>query len=180
MKKIGIRFATAIISAFITIISCGIKVEAYADTYIKEEYIQYCEEIGNGYDIDCWLLVALIERESSGNPNAVDSFTGTHIGLMQLSIYYFGDYGIDLTDPYGNIMLGTRYLASLRDKYGDIGIALMAYHGEGNVTTKPLSGYAQGILDRAADLKNDRGKVLINRMVDNKSLKEWSEDNGQG
>lgn len=149
--------------SILLVLSTDIKSKAYSGTYIKQEYVEYCKEIGYGYDIDYWLLVSLIEAESSGDPTVADYLTGTHIGLMQLSIYYFGGEGIDLTDPFTNIMLGTRYLASLNDNVNDIGIALMQYHGEENALTKPLSGYAKGIMNRAEELRmNNIDKNLKN------------------
>lgn len=168
MKKIGIRLSIAIICLFIPIIFVQFDSKAYSPTYINSEYVDYCQEIGYGYDIDYWLLVALIEHESSGRPDVLDYVTGTHIGLMQLSISQFGGDGINLTDPYTNIMLGTRYLASLNDKVDNIGIALMQYHGESDALTKPLSGYAKGIINRAEELKMcniDRNVKKINSIT---------------
>lgn len=168
MNKNRIKVGIAIISVLIASSLIGFKAKAYEETYINSEYVEYCKEIGNGYGINYWLLVALIEAESSGRPDVADYLTGTHIGLMQLDMYTFGGDGIDLTDPYTNIMLGTRYLSQLEDTYGDIGIALMAYHGESDVTTKPLSGYAKGIFDRADALRwGNVGKNIkeINRRM---------------
>lgn len=108
-----------------------------------------CQEVGAELDIDPWLLVAVIERESSGQPDVRDYLTGTHIGLMQLSEYYFGGDGIDLFDPYTNIYIGAKYLKSLGS---DEAVALMKYHGETDAETKPISSYAKGILKRRDEL----------------------------
>ena len=173
MKKIGIKVGMAIISVLIASFVSEIKANAYEETYINPQYVEYCREIGNGYDIDYWILVALIEKESSGIPDVADYYDGTHIGLMQLSIYYFGGEGIDLTDPYTNIMLGTQYLASLYEDVNDIGIALMRYHGEADALTKPLSGYASWIINRANALR--RSDLLGKHIVDEGSNKGWKE-----
>lgn len=47
-----------------------------------ETYNGYCEEIGAEYNICPELLEAIIEAESSGNPNAVGA--DGDIGLMQV------------------------------------------------------------------------------------------------
>lgn len=44
-----------------------------ADTYIAEEYQAYCEKIGEMYCVCPELLMAMIETESSGNPDAMQN-----------------------------------------------------------------------------------------------------------
>lgn len=147
--------------------------QAYEETYIDEEYVRYCGYMQEEFGIDKWVLVALIERESSGNPTARDYLTGTHVGLMQLSEYYFAEEGRNLEDPYTNIYLGTAYLVSCDD---DIGKALMIYH-EGNsaIGKTELSSYASGILERAKELKfialQDSLQTIIERTRRNKLWK---------
>lgn len=68
----------------------------------------------------------------------------------------------DIFDEQGNILVGTDLLAELFEKYGDAAVALMAYHGERNPAEKAerveISDYAQGILERSAELERIHGK----------------------
>lgn len=126
-------------------------------TFINQEYVEICEEMEERYGICSELLVALIEKESSGNAEAVNS-AGTHIGLCQLSEHYFGS-GVDLTEPYTNIEIATEYLVSLADEYEDVSIVLMRYNGTPESKAYELADngtateYAKWILNRSADLE---------------------------
>ena len=135
-----------------------------ADTYIAEEYQSYCEEIGEMYCVCPELLMAMIETESSGNPDATN---GTCKGLMQVSEKWHSDrmkrLGVkDIKDPYGNILVATDYLMELADKYEDIGLVLDVYNGNlkamQNAENGVLSDYASKILCRAEMLERIHGK----------------------
>lgn len=86
------------------------------------------------YGIDPILIVAMIEAESSFDPNAISSAGA--VGLMQLlpttAELYTDD---DPFDPTVNVKAGTRYLSGLLEQFdGDIPLALAAYNaGPGNV-----------------------------------------------
>ena len=74
-----------------------------AELPVDEKYGAYCEEIGAMYNICPELLEAIIEHESSGNPNAVGA--DGDIGLMQVVPKWHKDrmerLGVsDLTDEY--------------------------------------------------------------------------------
>ncbi|MDD3487041.1 MAG: transglycosylase SLT domain-containing protein [Candidatus Moranbacteria bacterium] len=83
------------------------------------------------------LILAMIDQESQGNPNAV-SPKGA-VGLMQIMPkYWAADYGVtteQLKDPETSITVGTNIIANLINKYnGNINLALAAYNaGTGNV-----------------------------------------------
>lgn len=136
-----------------------------ADTYIAEEYQQYCVEIGNMYGICPELLMAMIETESSGNPDATN---GTCKGLMQVSEKWHKDrmekLGVaNICDPYGNILVATDYLMELAEKYEDIGMVLMVYNGDSRAKdywngNANLSKYAEKILARSEVLERIHGK----------------------
>ena len=97
-------------------------------------------------------VAAIIQAESSGNPNAFNSENDSKgsYGLMQvradtarlydphgtvgLSDVQIGDKLI--SDPKYNINIGTKYYADLRQKYGDPALASAAYNG-GPLANKP-------------------------------------------
>ena len=135
------------------------------ETYISEEIQTACIEIGYIYNICPEFLMAIIETESSGNPNAEN---GTCKGLMQISERWHQDrmrrLGVtNIYDVYGNILLGADYISELQERYEDIGLILMIYNGDSKANdykngTVPISKYAEKILNRAADLERLHGK----------------------
>lgn len=136
------------------------------DTYVSEEIQHICVEYGKQYNICPELLMAIIERESSGDANAVN---GSCKGLMQISEKWhcnrMEQLGVsDIFDIRGNILVGCDYLSELFNEYEDISVVLMIYHGEKNAMTKTeLSDYASGILERSAELERmheERGKEV--------------------
>lgn len=102
------------------------------DTYISVGIQGYCVEIGERYGVCPELLMAMIEKKSSGNPTAEN---GGCYGLMQVSTKYHSDrmerLGVtDIYDSYGNILVGTDYLMELAEEYGDIGYVLDKSKGD--------------------------------------------------
>lgn len=138
-----------------------IEVSAYgADTELPQEYIQYCEEIGQAYHICPELLEAVIETESNGDPDAVGELG--EIGLMQIYPEYHMDraerLGVGcLFNPRGNILVGADYLAELFEQYEDPGTVLMVYNGIEDATERGRRGdstdYAEKVMKRAAQLE---------------------------
>ncbi len=88
------------------------------------------------YGVEPALIAAVINAESGFNKNKISSKNA--IGLMQLlpsTAEYVTDKPCDLFNAAENIAVGTKYLAYLIDKFGDVNTALFAYNaGEGNVT----------------------------------------------
>jgi soluble lytic murein transglycosylase len=116
------------------------------DFYLRARYPLEYEHIIRGHaanhDLDPALLAAVVYVESGFDPNAT-SAAGA-IGLMQLlpdtakgiALRTGGDRFVvaDLRDPEINVRYGSWYLDHLHDKYGDLRLALAAYHaGQGNV-----------------------------------------------
>ena len=134
--------------------------EYYEDTYLSKEIQGYCVEIGEMYGVCPELLMAMIERESSGNPLAEN---GSCKGLMQVSVRWHRDrmerLGVDdIYDEYGNILVATDYLMELAAKYEDVGMTLMVYNGDSKAFSYwngkcGLSKYATWILERSAELE---------------------------
>ena len=109
-------------------------------------------------------MEALIERESTWNPEAVN---GNCIGLMQVDKNIYKDLigSRNLTDPYDNIQIGVEILEELIHKYGEVAPALMFYnagysdnYGVGAYEDGKLSNYADEILKRAEELERLHGK----------------------
>jgi len=107
----------------------------------KLEYTKYVKKYANEYNVDEYLIYAIIKAESNFEPNA-ESHRGAK-GLMQLMYSTAEDIskriGIELNEenilePDINIKLGTKYISMLIQKYNNINLALAAYNaGSGNV-----------------------------------------------
>lgn len=132
-----------------------------AGSYLSEEMQETCIKYGEEYGICPELLMAIIERESSGKADAENQGCK---GLMQIAEKWHKDRmeKLNVTDIYdmdGNIHVGTDYLSELFEQYEDVGVVLAVYHGERNATTKTtLSNYVNGILTRSAELERVHGK----------------------
>ena len=146
-------------------LSC-VEQERANDTYISAEYVAYIEEIAEKYNICPEFIMAMIEKESSGNPNAVNK-AGTCHGLMQINPKWHWDrmerLGVtDLYDPYSNILVGTDYVRELFDRYECPAMVLMKYNGTKNATERWENGnytnYALGIMERSEQLERLHGK----------------------
>lgn len=107
----------------------------------KKEYSEYVSKYSKEYNIDENLIYAIIKAESNFDINAVSNKNA--MGLMQLMYSTANDVAkrnqIELTEenifqPEININIGTKYLATLLEKYKCVEVALAAYNaGSGNV-----------------------------------------------
>jgi soluble lytic murein transglycosylase-like protein len=111
------------------------------------------------YGVPEKLIKAVIQVESSGNPNAL-SPKGA-VGLMQLEPSTAQELGVtDINDPQQNIMGGAKYLSYLIKKYnGDFVLALAAYNAGPNAVDKyggvPPNGETIDYINRVADIYNN-------------------------
>lgn len=123
------------------------------------EYYEYVEKYSEKFDVDKYLIYAIIKAESNFDDNAVSSKGAK--GLMQIMDTTAEDIAIsidfpldnmDILNPETNIMLGTKYISMMIDKYSCIELALAAYNaGSGNVD----SWIQEGILsDDGSDIEN--------------------------
>ena len=107
----------------------------------KLEYTEYVKKYANEYNVDEYLIYAIIKAESNFEPNA-ESHRGAK-GLMQLMYSTAEDIAKrinvnlnedNILEPDININLGTKYISMLIQKYDNINLALAAYNaGSGNV-----------------------------------------------
>ncbi|EIF35532.1 soluble lytic murein transglycosylase-like protein [Burkholderia sp. Ch1-1] len=91
------------------------------------------DEAARVVNVDSALLMAVIDVESGGDPQAVSPKGAT--GLMQLMPGTGARHGAsNLFDPRQNIAAGARYLKELMRQFGELPLALAAYNaGEGAV-----------------------------------------------
>ncbi len=97
-------------------------------------FSEIIKEASQAYGIDEDVIKAVIQQESSFNPQAVSSCGA--LGLMQLMPATAQSLGV--ADPFNaeeNIMAGTRYLRDKLDEFnGNLALALAAYNaGSGAV-----------------------------------------------
>jgi len=87
----------------------------------------YITEASETYNVSPKLLRAVIEQESSFNPEA-GSNAGAY-GYMQLMPDTAESLGVNRLDPRDNVMGGAKYLAEQLKKFdGDVDLALAAYN----------------------------------------------------
>ncbi len=106
------------------------------------KYSEYVEKYSKEYDIDPYMVYAIIKAESNFDENAKSASDA--VGLMQImeatAIETANKMDLnvseeDLFDPELNIRIGLKYFTALLDKYKDnYNLAIIAYNaGIGNV-----------------------------------------------
>ena len=164
-KKTKIKLAIAFLCCvtLLTFMWGGAKAET-RETWISDDAYEYCYQIGNQYNICPELLMAVIEKESSGKSNATN---GGCVGLMQVSARWHKDRMLRLgaTDLYcerDNILVAADYLSELFQKYKEPSLVLDIYNGNSNAMWNYENGvisyYAGYILNRASELERLHGK----------------------
>jgi soluble lytic murein transglycosylase-like protein len=107
------------------------------------------ERVGRRYGVDPALILAIIEVESGGNPQAANPADPAY-GLMQVTpatAQWLAGRPVapdDLLDPETNVDLGTRYLRWQLDRYAAVADAVDAYRA-GTASGTPRS---QAYVDR--------------------------------
>lgn len=106
------------------------------------------------------LVLALIQKESSGNPHPVPGDRGCSFGLMQYNwcahnstrdetlvpVQTNGGWELQpvglmlLEDPFNNIALGSRYLLTQILEFADVNHAILAYNAGPGETYRWLTG----------------------------------------
>lgn len=154
-KKKFIIGIAIIVVIFILLVPLNIPQKVLKMIY-PTEYSNYVELYSEKYNVDKYLIYAVIKAESNFDNDAVSSKEAK--GLMQLMKttakeiskrleMTLTDEEIEnkLLDPEFNINLGTKYISLLIEKYNSIELALVAYNaGSGNVD----NWLEQGILEK--------------------------------
>ncbi|NMA92915.1 MAG: lytic transglycosylase domain-containing protein [Firmicutes bacterium] len=106
-------------------------------------YREYIEEYGEKYQVDPLFIAAVVQSESSFDPEGISS-RGAQ-GLMQLmpatAEWVAGMLGFNLQgreelfEPRLNIEIGTWYLSSLRQQFGDNKAVILAAYNGGRTET---------------------------------------------
>ncbi len=133
--------------------------EEIEESYLSEEIQKTCVKYGEEYGICPELLMAIIEQESSGNPDAQNEGCK---GLMQINTKFHAVRmeELNVTDIYsidGNIHVGTDYLAELFEEQGEACFALMSYNMG---PTKAKEFWEQGIVSKYALAVSERSEQL--------------------
>ncbi|OGO84453.1 MAG: lytic transglycosylase [Clostridiales bacterium GWD2_32_59] len=137
MKKLKKLFKLIIILFILISICINILYFLYPNKY-KEQVLKYANE----YEIEPYLIFAIIKTESNFNNDARSHKDA--LGLMQIrdttgewlaKRLFIRDYTtLKLHDPDINIMMGSWYIKSMMTKYNDLDTALASYNaGGGNM-----------------------------------------------
>ena len=139
MKKRAILIILLMIALF-GIYKINLKDKILMKIY-KIDYLDCVEKYSNEYDVDKYLILAIIKAESNFDEKAISKKKA--IGLMQLlqdtaeEIAPKIDIEVNeqnIFEPELNINLGTKYISILLQKYKNVGLAVAAYNaGSGNV-----------------------------------------------
>lgn len=119
-------------------------------TEVQDVIFAECEK----YNIHPSIVIAMIEKESTFNPNAIGD-NGNSFGLMQIQPrWHSGRMArlgcTDLLNPIQNVTVGIDYLAEQYNRYGDISKALTAYNTGSYTGT--ITNYATAIMARANEV----------------------------
>ena len=153
--------------------------EQDTDTYIQRINTRYGDHVDTAAmlaDYDRDMIVSVIAVESEGNPRAA-SPVGAR-GLMQLMPGTAKLFGVkDLSDPFQNILAGTKYLKDLETNYGfkSTEEALIAYNMGPARARRFLSQYDTGdhsyvkkvkfVYNRIQEQKHDLNRALALRQT---------------
>lgn len=137
------RLLTALVVLLVISAAAVFSLYTAVKTIYPMKYSGLISEYSEKYDLDPYLVTAVINAESNFKPDAVSHANA--MGLMQISVKtgkwaadklkmksYTSD---DLFDPDTNIQIGCWYLSLLYEEFGDMELALASYNGgSGNVS----------------------------------------------
>lgn len=131
----------AILFGLVVLTLCAVAVKASPaepldptiyDVPLSDELQAYIANLCEEHHIEPEIVIGLIEKESTFNPDAVGD-NGNSLGLMQIQPKWHKErmerLGCDdLLDPFQNVTVGVDILSELIDGYGDTERALMVYN----------------------------------------------------
>lgn len=130
------------------------------ETQYPEKYQKIVEKYSKEYNVDKYLVYAVIKQESNFKSDAVSS-AGAR-GLMQITQDTFNWLSVkmkvdkytydDLFEPEVNIMYGVFFLSYLQERFSDIKTIASAYNAGINVTRRWLKD--ERYSDDGTSLKN--------------------------
>ncbi len=120
------------------------------DVPLEDELQRYIGEVCREYGVDTALVIAVIERESSFQPDKLGD-GGQSYGLMQIYASQHTERcaelgAVNLMDPRQNIRAGVDFLAELLAEGNGTAWALSWYNGGGGKLPWP---YAEEVMARA-------------------------------
>lgn len=134
----------------------------YPDVPLDHDLLDFICALSDRYSFDPFIVIAMIERESSYKADAVGD-NGDSLGLMQIQPKWHSELieelGCwDLLDPYQNIHVGIRIISDLYKTSNNTEWALMAYNGgpeyaDRNVEKGYISFYAYSVIYRSIELR---------------------------
>jgi soluble lytic murein transglycosylase-like protein len=167
MRKLLLT-AIAIVIATLALSTIDASADIPQGSWVDQDIVDLCEEIGMERHVSPELLEAIIETESAGQRFAFNEKYGCY-GLMQInrSVHYKRMKALGVSDLYNarqNIMVGADLLVELYERFGDdTGLVLMAFNGVSRAQEKAAVGeyssYAQKIMNRQRELERAHGKT---------------------
>lgn len=139
--KKAFKLGEIIIVVIIAVISIITLKQIILKINYPQKYSKYVEKYSQEYKIDKELIYAMIKAESNFKADAISNKNA--LGLMQILESTAEEVAKsikkeitkeEILNPEINICLGTKYIASLFEKYGNLELAIVAYNaGIGNV-----------------------------------------------
>lgn len=152
-KKKNRKLKNAIFAFVTIIIICIIIVAKFENSYIEKEtlyplkYKKIVEKYSTEYDVDKYLVYAIMKQESNFKSDAVSPADAK--GLMQITQDTFnwltpklksGNYSYeDIFDPEVNIMYGVLFVSALEERFSDQRTVTAAYNAGMNITRRWLN-----------------------------------------
>lgn len=148
------------------------------------DYANQALYAANTYGLDPNLFGALIQNESSGNPNAYNTKSGA-TGFSQLMPDTAAELGVNPNDPNENLMGGAAYLSQMMKRFhGDPRLALAAYNaGPGAVENaggipkySETQDYVSDIMGRYQGATTYKGDKKYDQASELKKLQQAKEE----
>ena len=174
----GMRFLMALVILLIVagvvylVVEQRVVVPGLTGRVYPIHYRERISQVAERYDVDPYLIAAVMRTESGYDPRAV-SHVGA-VGLMQLMpdtaawivqlSTWRGVAEPELTDPDDNIELGTCYLAFLIEHFGDNRRAAVAAYNAGQGVVAQWVAAAGGEVLALDDIRFPETRAFVERV----------------